>query len=192
VTDRPVAMGAILMPCSSRGHNDGFLVTARRPGGARWSWPAEPLLVCDFLAAEVPDSRSSWCEIADVITCPAGPEPDGSAQFTTVLNCYPGCAVAVGIANAGTFMVAARCGSVISLSARGPSGGPSWRALACGSIAYAWLCAGRPLAGLDRFTIRVQAGQLLVGGEGPSCDGAWSCRLWESGSRGSGGGGSGS
>jgi hypothetical protein len=151
-------------------------------GGACGFWPAEPLAVCDYLIAEMPDPRLSWCEIADVIICPAGPTSAGAGErLMRVLGRYPGCAVAVGIANAGMSVVAARSGPVITLSASGASGEPRWRALACGSIAYAWLCAGRPLAGLDQLTIRVRAGQLLAGGDGRSCGGAWSCWLWESG-----------
>jgi hypothetical protein len=104
-----------------------------------------------------------------------------AARLTSVLGRYPGCAVAAASADAGTCMIAARFGTVVSLAICGPADDPRLRALACGSLVHAWLCAGRELAGLDPLSLRVVTRRTPATRGGLVQGGAWSCSLRDAG-----------
>lgn len=65
-----------------------------------------------------------------------------------MLRAHPGCAVATADCGAGAVLVLARTGGRLALRLRDGTGSPrsSWQRLAVGSLAHAWLAAGRALA----------------------------------------------
>jgi hypothetical protein len=150
----------------------------RNPAPSDHLQPGEPARACDFLAAGLPGAGQGWLEIADVIMCEGKARPArNAARLISVLGQYPGCAVAAASASAGSCMIAARCGTMVSITISGPPAEPGLRALVCGSFVHAWLCAGRPLAGLDPSSLRVAARRGAVGWKSLIQGGIWSCLL---------------
>lgn len=114
----------------------------------------------EYVVVATPGAARCWREIADVIICEAYPQlPDAVCRLHSVLRRHPGCAVAAAGLGPGACVVAARCGSVATLTVRPPSGAPGIGAIACASVAHGWLCTGQPLAALDQAAVRVSAGQ---------------------------------
>lgn len=102
-------------------------------------------LTCDLVAADLSRPDPLGHQVADVLLSPAaGTAAQVAAQLADVLDRFPGCMVAAA-ADAGRCIVAVRGGPVIVLG--GLAGTERQCALACGSLAYAWLCALRSRAG---------------------------------------------
>jgi hypothetical protein len=137
-----------------------------QPGGA----------ACEYMAADASCAGPGWCDLADVIICGRRVRPASiSALLTRVLGRYPGCAVAAASAGGSACVVAARCGTMVAFTACSPPGEPGLCALACGSFVHAWLCTGRPLAGLDPPAVAVVAGRAPAGHARLAQGGAWAC-----------------
>lgn len=143
------------------------------PGGRR-----QEAAACDFLAAALSQAGPRCREIADMIFCVASPSQGGpaGALLSDVLHRNPGCAAAAAAVSPRECVVADRRGTVIRLAVHGGPATQPTLALTCGSLAYAWLCA-RPLAALDRATVRLAsyAGQQALHCEAHGA--SWSCSL---------------
>ncbi|MFF2079498.1 hypothetical protein ACFVXG_32680 [Kitasatospora sp. NPDC058162] len=91
---------------------------------------------------------------ADVLHVGFLPTGDDGARLTGVLSAYPGCAVATAERRGGAVLLLARTGGRLILRpAFGAhrTGGAPTLPLALGSLAHAWLAAGRALTELDWF-----------------------------------------
>jgi hypothetical protein len=103
-----------------------------------------------LMAADAEVAADSAVEVADVIVSARSRPP---AWTASVLNRYPGCAVAVGRIPSGGYLAAARGGRPLTLSflmqnKPGFSDAANG-ALACAVFVHAWLAAGWPLDALD-------------------------------------------
>ncbi|MDH6703891.1 hypothetical protein P3T27_000592 [Kitasatospora sp. MAA19] len=123
-------------------------LTARRPSGAHPGRPC-PGFVDEHLALDLTEPEGfRWRRHADVLHVGLLPAADLIARLAEVLSAHPGCAVTTAEHRAGTVLILARTGSrLIVRPARGTQN-PSTPApsLTLGSLAHAWLAAGRTLA----------------------------------------------
>jgi hypothetical protein len=182
VTRRAAVVRAVL---GTARHDDVIVVTCWSAHdlamGAAWE-PDWSAVCCDYLAAEVTWDGAGRCDIADVIFWGACPVPTvGQAHLSDALRRYPGCAVAAAGAGCGACLVADRYGNVRPVAVGGQSCPPSLCALACGSFAYGWLCAGWPLAALNR-QLRVAVSRGPAERDGLAQGVAVSCSLTVAGS----------
>ncbi|MFF2543921.1 hypothetical protein ACFVUY_15295 [Kitasatospora sp. NPDC058063] len=92
-----------------------------------------------------------WRRHADVLHLGPVPTADAHARLAGLLSAHPGCAVATAEHRPGAVLVLARTGERLVLRASGPGGGPV-PPPALGSLAHAWLAAGRTLDELDRVS----------------------------------------
>ncbi|MFJ9446057.1 hypothetical protein ACIRRH_29995 [Kitasatospora sp. NPDC101235] len=92
-----------------------------------------------------------WRRHADVLHLGPVPAADVHARLAKLLSAYPGCAVATAEHRPGAVLVLARTGARLVLQASGPAGEPV-PPPALGSLAHAWLAAGRALGELDRIS----------------------------------------
>lgn len=124
------------------------------------------MLTCDFVVADMSRAQPAWCEIADVLLSQAaGPAARAVPYLAVCLDRYPGCAIAV---TADGRIAACRGGSVLVLPAEIAASPPWHQPLAGASLAYAWLCTGRPARGL----------RIMIDAAGSAAqDGAWFCSL---------------
>ncbi|MFJ7246399.1 hypothetical protein ACIQWA_17340 [Kitasatospora sp. NPDC098652] len=95
-----------------------------------------------------------WRRQADVLHLGLLPAADIGARLVEALSAHPGCAVATAERRGGAVLLLARTGARLFLrpapGARRTDGAPALP-LALGSLAHAWLAAGRALTELDRF-----------------------------------------
>jgi hypothetical protein len=150
----------------------------RGPVAGDGPWPG--WLASEHVAASGPcaDGRH---DIADLIfLTSAAPAAVIAARLAGLMDRYPGCAVAAGMTGAGQCMVAAHSGMVVLAGVRTSPGASRMLALACGSLAHAWVSAGRPLATLGRLRLGVAVWP-PGGGDRPGHGGAWSCSVREAG-----------
>ncbi|MEV7783150.1 hypothetical protein [Kitasatospora sp. NPDC088351] len=96
-----------------------------------------------------PDA-ARWRHHADVLHLGTATPEGALEQLTEALRTHPGCAVVTADCGAGTVLVLARTGGRLAMRLRDGTSGPrsSWQRLAIGSLAHAWLAAGRGLAEL--------------------------------------------
>ncbi|MFF2349915.1 hypothetical protein ACFVVL_09055 [Kitasatospora sp. NPDC058115] len=123
----------------------GLLAT--RPPAGRSGGPLSRVFVDEHLALDLADPDAArWRHHADVLHL--GTAAPG--RLTTVLRAHPGCAVATADGEGGTLLVLTRTGGRLTLRPRPGSSGPASSAqrLAAGSLAHAWLAAGRTLGEL--------------------------------------------
>jgi hypothetical protein len=150
----------------------------RGRGAGDGPWPGR--LASEHVAAcgSCADGRH---DIADLIflTSPA-PAAVTAARLAGLMDGYPGCAVAAAMTGTGQCMIAGRSGVVVMARVRTPPGASRMLALACGSLAHAWVSAGRPLAALGRLRLGVAVWP-PGGGDRPGHGGAWSCSVGEAG-----------
>lgn len=92
-----------------------------------------------------------WRRHADVLHLGPVPAADVHARLAELLAAHPGCAVATAEHRPGAVLVLARSGARLVLRASGPAGEPV-PPQALGSLAHAWLAAGRALGELDRVS----------------------------------------
>ncbi|MFJ6616871.1 hypothetical protein ACIQOW_04705 [Kitasatospora sp. NPDC091335] len=92
-----------------------------------------------------------WRRHADVLHLGQVPAPDVHARLAAVLSAHPGCAVATAEHRTRTVLVLARTGARLVLRSCAPAGEPV-PPPALGSLAHAWLAAGRALTELDRVS----------------------------------------
>ncbi|MFF4383273.1 hypothetical protein [Kitasatospora sp. NPDC001547] len=92
-----------------------------------------------------------WRRHADVLHLGPIPAAGAHVRLADLLSAHPGCAVATAEHRPGALLVLARTGAWLVLRARGPAGGPLPPS-ALGSLAHAWLAAGRALGELDRIS----------------------------------------
>ncbi|MEU1286172.1 hypothetical protein [Kitasatospora sp. NPDC005856] len=92
-----------------------------------------------------------WRRHADVLHLGPVPAADVHARLAGLLAAHPGCAVATAEHRPGAVLVLARSGARLVLRASGPAGEPV-PPPALGSLAHAWLAAGRALGELDRVS----------------------------------------
>ncbi|MFJ2862017.1 hypothetical protein [Kitasatospora sp. NPDC087314] len=122
-------------------------LTTRPPSGAHPGRPC-PGFVDEHLALDLTDPEGfRWRRHADVLHVGLLPASDLLARLVGVLSAHPGCAVTTAEHRAGTVLILARTGTrLIVRPARGTHH-PSAPALplTLGSLAHAWLAAGRAL-----------------------------------------------
>lgn len=134
------------------------MAAKRGPAGCRLS-QGETLRRSEYLVAAGPGRL----DIADVIICKADDNPARAAhRAQAMLSSYPGCAVAAARVGPSACLAAARCGTIVAFAVRERGGAPGMSALACASVAYGCLCAGRPLTSLDRATVEVSVAQACL------------------------------
>jgi hypothetical protein len=185
MTDRAVSPGFEFASAADR-CDDVVALTARASQSHGASGRLRPdgfVVACDYVIADASCTDPGRFEIADLIICDAGGQQPAriAPQLANVLRRYPGCAVAAAGTSDGGCVIAAGCGTVVSVSTCGLPAEPGLRALAWGSFAQAWLCAGRPLAVLGEFSLRVVAGRAPARPGGLGHGGPWSCSLREAG-----------
>ncbi|MFD4657425.1 hypothetical protein ACFWP2_17585 [Kitasatospora sp. NPDC058444] len=96
-----------------------------------------------------------WRRHADVLHLGPVPAADADARLAELLAAHPGCAVATAEHRPGAVLVLAQSGARLVLRASGPASGPAGEPVpppALGSLAHAWLAAGRALGELDRVS----------------------------------------
>jgi hypothetical protein len=139
-------------------------------------FPGGRFVTCEFVAADVSGREARWLELADVlISLVTGRADQAARSLAQVLAAYPGCAVAAAADAGGRCLVTARGGCAVLLTTAGPAPSPWLCALACGSLAYAWLCASRPLTELGSVPVKVRLGPPPGLVSAPGYDDAWSC-----------------
>lgn len=137
------------------------MAAKRSPAAGRLSL-GEPLRRCEYLVAAGPGDAGRL-DIADVIICEADDNPARAAhRLQAMFSCYPGCAVAAVRVGPSACLAAARCGTIVAFAVRERAGASGMSALACASVAYGCLCAGRPLTSLDRATVEVSVAQACL------------------------------
>jgi hypothetical protein len=159
------------------------------PGGdtcATAEWPTHLVgtadrmalaMTVDYLAASG-NGEQGGCDIADVIICEPRPrQAEAGIWLRRVLHEYPGCAVAAVNFGAVECLVATRRGGLTEFAVHGQGTKPALCAFLCGSFAYAWLCTGRQLTGLDRAILWINVPVLQVSQEILAQGGAVSCSL---------------
>ncbi|MEV6977945.1 hypothetical protein [Kitasatospora sp. NPDC093806] len=118
------------------------LLTSRRP-------TAPHSFVDEHLAVDLTDPdaahRRHHADVLHLGTTTSGRAVD---RLTAVLRTHPGCAVATADCGSGVLLVLARTGGRLALRLRAGGGRApaAWQRPAVGSLAHAWLAAGRTLA----------------------------------------------
>lgn len=152
----PVASGgsaAVLFEArvtSTTGVRHGLLAAAR-PSAAGEARPG-PGFVDEHLVLDLTGPGGfRWHRQADVLHLGPVPAEDAHARLAGLLSAHPGCAVATAEHRPGAVLVLARSGARLTLRTCGPTGEPV-PPPALGSLAHAWLAAGRALTELDRVS----------------------------------------
>ncbi|MFD5464445.1 hypothetical protein ACFWIQ_16710 [Kitasatospora sp. NPDC127059] len=152
---------------SPAGVRHGLLV-ADRPGPDGYDRPG-PGFEDEHLAADLTVSAGfRRRRQADVLHLGPLPTADLHVRLAEVLSMHPGCALATAETRTGAALLLARTGARLVLPAPGPVGGPvgdpaggpaggavcaAVRSLTLGSLAHAWLAAGRRLTELTRIDV---------------------------------------
>ncbi|MFJ8476617.1 hypothetical protein [Kitasatospora sp. NPDC094011] len=95
-----------------------------------------------------------WRRQADVLHLGLLPAAEAHGRLAELLSAHPGCAVATAQHRTGTVQLLARTGARLVLRASQPPGSSSLP-LVLGSLAHAWLAAGRALTELAWVSARV-------------------------------------
>ncbi|MBD0691381.1 hypothetical protein [Streptomyces sp. CBMA123] len=136
---------------SPAGVRHGLLV-ADRPRPDLGDRPG-PGFVDEHLAADLTEPAGfRRRRYADVLHLGPFPGADLHARLAGVLTAHPGCALATAEDRTGAVLLLARTGARLVLRACAPPGGPV-PPPALGSLAHAWLAAGRRLTELTRVDL---------------------------------------
>ncbi|MGW2546841.1 hypothetical protein ACWC5I_39725 [Kitasatospora sp. NPDC001574] len=129
--------------------------------------PLARTFVDEHLALDLTDPDAGrWRHHADVLHLRAPDPRQALARLAAVLRAHPGCAVASAECGGGSFLVLARTGGRLALRLRPGTGGPpsSWPRSAVGSLAHAWLAAGRALAEITTLAASASSPHGSLGG----------------------------
>ncbi|MFE4972541.1 hypothetical protein ACFRAR_10505 [Kitasatospora sp. NPDC056651] len=142
------------------GVHHGLLATCSASTASE-EWPG-PGFVDEHLVLDLTEPGGlRWRRHADVLHLGPVPEADVHARLAELLSAHPGCAVATAVHRPGTVVVLARNGDRLVLRASAPAGGPVPPPV-LGSLAHAWLAAGRALTELRRISAAVPGSGLVI------------------------------
>ncbi|MFI2611390.1 hypothetical protein [Kitasatospora sp. NPDC018619] len=135
------------------GVHHGLLATV--PASTRPGERSGPGFVDEHLVLDLAEPGGlRWRRHADVLHLGPVPRADARARLTELLSTHPGCAVATAEHRPGAVVVLARNGDRLVLRTSAPAEG-SVPPTALGSLAHAWLAAGRALTELHRVSAAV-------------------------------------